>query len=64
LGADFIGIGWLCITTFLKGGEFLQKRAHLAVLGVSRLFVLLNHYSPVGFGRQHILARPVRASLS
>jgi hypothetical protein len=26
LGADFIGIGWLCITTFLKGGEFLQKR--------------------------------------
>jgi hypothetical protein len=26
LGADFIGIGWLCITTFLKDGEFLQKR--------------------------------------
>ena len=26
LGADFGEIGWLCITTFFKGGEFLQKR--------------------------------------
>jgi hypothetical protein len=26
LGADFSEIGWLCITTFFKGGELLQKR--------------------------------------
>jgi hypothetical protein len=26
LEADFGEIGWLCITTFFKGGEFLQKR--------------------------------------
>jgi hypothetical protein len=26
LGADFGKIGWPCITTFFKGGEFLQKR--------------------------------------
>ena len=26
LEADFGAIGWLCITTFIKGGEFLQKR--------------------------------------
>jgi hypothetical protein len=25
LGADFVGIGWLCITACLKGGELLQK---------------------------------------
>ncbi|KAK1617809.1 hypothetical protein QYE76_023326 [Lolium multiflorum] len=30
-----------------------------AALEASRLFVLLNHCSPVSFGRQHILARPV-----
>ncbi|KAK1629252.1 hypothetical protein QYE76_003567 [Lolium multiflorum] len=29
------------------------------LLTASRLIVLLNHCSPVGFGRQHILARPV-----
>jgi len=33
-----------------------------AALEASRLFVLLNHCSPVGFGRQHILARPVGPS--
>ncbi|KAK1606298.1 hypothetical protein QYE76_029971 [Lolium multiflorum] len=33
-----------------------------AALEASRLFVLLNHCSPVGFGRQHILARPVGQS--
>ena len=26
LEADFGEIGWFCITTFFKGGEFLQKR--------------------------------------
>ena len=26
LEADFGDIGWFCITTFFKGGEFLQKR--------------------------------------
>src|SRR3954469_3245694 len=26
LEADFGEIGWLCIMTFFKGGEFLQKR--------------------------------------
>jgi hypothetical protein len=26
LEADFGEIGWLCITTFFKGGELLQKR--------------------------------------
>ncbi|KAK1604266.1 hypothetical protein QYE76_027939 [Lolium multiflorum] len=31
-------------------------------LGSPRLFVLLNHCSLVGFGRQHILARPVGRS--
>jgi hypothetical protein len=31
LKADFGVIGWLCITTFLKGGEFLQKRTTGAV---------------------------------
>src|SRR5215203_1077745 len=33
-----------------------------AALEASRLFMLLNHCSPVGFGRQHILARPVGPS--
>src|SRR5215203_4699923 len=33
-----------------------------AALEASRLFVLLNHCSTVGFGRQHILARPVGPS--
>src|SRR4051812_44361850 len=27
LGADLGEIGWLCIITFFRGGEFLQKRA-------------------------------------
>ena len=26
LEADFGEIGWLCITTFFRGGEFVQKR--------------------------------------
>ena len=28
LEADFGEIGWFCITTFFKGGEFLQKKDH------------------------------------
>ncbi|KAK1628455.1 hypothetical protein QYE76_002770 [Lolium multiflorum] len=58
-------VRWHALATARTCAEHLRDNVEgpgPPVLEASRLFVLLNHCSPVGFGRQHILARPVEPS--